>query len=171
MSGPDGPACWDGVARTEHDMERVGAQLAGTLRPNAAGALRVHLSGQLGAGKTTLARGLLRALGVTGAVRSPSYALVELHEAGAWRVLHVDLYRLADPADVAALGLADFDVPGCLWLVEWAERAAGALPEADLSIHLGVETAAHPVRISAATATGREWLNRFKNSLQAINFA
>lgn len=162
---------WVGVAHSEQDMERVGGLLARTLVGDGQGALRVYLHGELGAGKTTLARGLLRALGVTGAVRSPSYALVELHETLLWRVLHVDLYRLADPQDVVALGLADFDVPQCLWLVEWPERAGGELPAPDLRISLSVTAAGHPLEILAGTPAGEGWLTRIRKALQAINFS
>lgn len=152
-------------------MERLGALLAESLPAATSHALRVHLCGQLGAGKTTLARGLLRALGVSGAVRSPSYALMEVYEAGGWRVLHVDLYRLAAREDVASLGLADFDVPGCLWLVEWPERAGGALPAPDLAASLAVERAGHTVEIRAGSAAGEGWLSQVNKSLQAINFS
>ncbi len=152
-------------------MQQIGALLAASLPAEAPRAIRLHLQGQLGAGKTTLARGLLRALGVSGAVRSPSYALMELYEAGGWRVLHVDLYRLAVPEDVAALGLADFDLPGCLWLVEWPERAGAALPAPDLGIGLAVEAGGHTVEIRAGSAAGEGWLSRVSKSLQAINLS
>lgn len=162
---------WVGVAGSEHDMERIGGVLAAALPGQLSGALRIHLHGELGAGKTTLARGLLRALGVTGAVRSPSYALVELHETARWRVLHIDLYRLSEPEDVAALGLSDFDMPDCLWLVEWPERAGAALSPPDLHIRLAAEPGGHPVEILAGTPTGRRWLSGVRKSLQAINFS
>jgi tRNA threonylcarbamoyladenosine biosynthesis protein TsaE len=162
---------WAGLARSEFDMERLGGLLAEALPAQARGALRAHLHGELGAGKTTLARGLLRALGVAGAVRSPSYALIELHETATWRVLHIDLYRLADPEDVMALGLADFDAPDCLWLVEWPERAGDALPPPDLQIRLGVQAGGHPVEIRAGTLAGEAWLSGFRNSAQVSNFS
>ncbi len=162
---------WSCVVRSELDMERLGGVLAESLPARGRGALRVYLHGELGAGKTTLARGLLRALGVAGAVRSPSYALVELHETAQWRVLHIDLYRLADPEDVVALGLGDFDVPDCLWLVEWPERAGGALPSPDLKISLGAGQGGHPVKMRAGSPVGELWLSKIRNSLQAINFS
>jgi tRNA threonylcarbamoyladenosine biosynthesis protein TsaE len=151
-------------------MERLGALLAESLPAAASHALRLHLCGQLGAGKTTLARGLLRALGVSGAVRSPSYALMETYDAGGWHVLHVDLYRLAAPEDVAALGLADFDLPGCLWLVEWPERAGSALPAPDLGLSLAVEDGGHRVEMRTGSAAGERGLSRVRKSPQAINF-
>ena len=99
-------------------------------------ALIVYLQGSLGAGKTTLARGMLRALGVRGPVRSPTFTLVELYPCAALEVLHIDLYRIDDPADIHALGLRDFDRAGVVWLIEWPENGEGYLPAADLVIHL-----------------------------------
>ncbi len=94
----------------------------------------IALSGELGAGKTTFVRGLLRALGHGGAVRSPTYTLVEPYEVAGQRVLHLDLYRLAGAADLTALGLRDELDGSTLLLVEWPERAEGALPEPALAL-------------------------------------
>lgn len=96
----------------------------------------ITLSGELGAGKTTLVRGLIRALGHHGAVRSPTYTLVEPYEFASGTVLHLDLYRLAGTDDLAPLGIRDAIGSGALMLVEWPERAAGALPPVDLAIRL-----------------------------------
>src|SRR5690606_2567743 len=82
----------------------------------------VHLRGDLGAGKTTLARGLLRALGVQGPVRSPTYTLVERYATSAGTVLHLDLYRIADPGELEFLGLDADEDDARLWLLEWPER-------------------------------------------------
>lgn len=112
----------------------LGAQLWGALC--AAGGGVVYLFGDLGAGKTTLARGLLRAAGVTGTLRSPTYTLMEPYEAGTQRLLHLDLYRLADPEEVEQLGLRDDAPESVIWLVEWPERGAGHLPPPDLRITL-----------------------------------
>jgi tRNA threonylcarbamoyladenosine biosynthesis protein TsaE len=98
--------------------------------------LVVYLRGELGAGKTTLARGWLRALGADGAIRSPTYTLVEPYELNGRSTLHVDLYRLQGPAELEQLGLADTPPDRSLWLVEWPERAGGRLPPADLDIFL-----------------------------------
>jgi tRNA threonylcarbamoyladenosine biosynthesis protein TsaE len=112
--------------------DAVGARLA----PLLAGGGLVLLSGELGAGKTTLVRALLRAMGHPGAVRSPTYALVESYRIGALKVRHLDLYRIGDAGELDFLGLREWLRPGYLVLVEWPERAAGALPPADLTISL-----------------------------------
>jgi tRNA threonylcarbamoyladenosine biosynthesis protein TsaE len=115
----------------EHATTAAGAALAAAVRRRAG---VIALSGELGAGKTTFVRGLLRALGHGGAVRSPTYTLVEPYDVGGQRVLHLDLYRLAGAADLAALGLRDEIDGATLLLVEWPERAGGALPVPDLAL-------------------------------------
>lgn len=96
----------------------------------------VYLRGELGAGKTTLVRGLLRALGYLGAVRSPTYTLIEPYEAIDPPVVHLDLYRLGDPEELDDLGLRDLVAAPSLLLVEWPERGFGVLPAADLEIDI-----------------------------------
>ncbi|MBK1617870.1 tRNA (adenosine(37)-N6)-threonylcarbamoyltransferase complex ATPase subunit type 1 TsaE [Lamprobacter modestohalophilus] len=109
----------------------LGARLATLLRPHRG---IVYLRGDLGAGKTTLVRGLLRGLGYQGAVRSPTYTLIEPYDAVDPPVVHLDLYRLADPEELDYLGLRDLlERPGLI-LIEWPERGAGALPPADLEL-------------------------------------
>jgi tRNA threonylcarbamoyladenosine biosynthesis protein TsaE len=114
----------------------LGARLEQAFR--AAGGGVVYLHGDLGAGKTTLARGLLRAAGVEGTLRSPTYTLMEPYAAGGQSFLHLDLYRLADPAEVEQLGLRDYPVESTVWLVEWPEKGAGFLPPADLDVRLAI---------------------------------
>jgi len=106
--------------------EALGARLAAWVRAQPGGL--VYLEGELGAGKTTLMRGLLRELGVQGAIRSPTYTLVEPYEAAGRRLLHADLYRIEDPAELYALGLDDLPPPLAWWWVEWPQRGAGVLP-------------------------------------------
>ena len=140
------------------DTEQLGAALAGSLCPSTTGPLIVYLQGELGSGKTTLARGLLRALGVDDIVRSPTYTLLECYETVHRRVLHVDLYRLSDAADLAPLGLRDELVAGVLLLVEWPERAAPALPPPDLRVTLTTATVGRVAQLRAESSAGKAWL-------------
>lgn len=112
----------------------LGAALAETMAAARGGV--IYLSGDLGVGKTTLARGFLRALGVRGTVRSPTYTLLEPYEPGGRRILHMDLYRLSDPLELTQLGLADYPPQECLWLIEWPERGAARLPPPDMEVRL-----------------------------------
>ncbi len=111
--------------------ETLGARLARLLPDHGV----VYLHGDLGAGKTTLVRGLLHALGHPGPVKSPTYTMVEPYTAGGRHVLHCDLYRLADPEELDYLGLRDAS-DDALILIEWPERGLGWLPSATLEITL-----------------------------------
>lgn len=113
---------------------RLGAALASMLHADAARV--VYLHGDLGAGKTTLVRGLLRQLGVEGAVRSPTYTLLEPYEIGPQQLIHLDLYRLRDPSELEQLGLRDYAMGKTTWLVEWPQRGAGQLPKPDVEVWL-----------------------------------
>lgn len=129
----------------------------------------VELHGDLGAGKSTFARAWLRALGVTGPVRSPTYTLVERYPlVTGGEALHLDLYRIGDAAELEFLGLDDADAR--LWLVEWPSRGQGALPPVDLKVDLAVERSGRSVRVSAGTATGQAWLRQVEHGdrLQAL---
>ena len=141
---------------------RLGEVLAHTRPPRAL----VELQGDLGAGKSTLARALLRALGVQGAIRSPTYTLVERYPlgAGAGEAWHLDLYRIGHAAELDFLGLDDGDVN--LWLVEWPERGAGALPPTDLRIELAVGGQGRRFVLVAPSPTGKDWLCRLEKSGQ-----
>ena len=99
----------------------------------------LHLHGDLGAGKTTLTRGILRGYGYAGAVKSPSYTLVEAYEFTLCKLYHFDFYRLDDPAEVEFLGVEDYFSPENLCIVEWAERGVGAIPPADLRLDIEIE--------------------------------
>ncbi len=122
------------VLANEAATERLGVALAGLMRSRRGGVVTLH--GDLGAGKTTLARACLRALGAVGAVKSPTYTLVEPYDLAGRRVLHMDLYRLSEPEELYGLGV--FDEPPSLawWLVEWPEKGGALLPPATLKINL-----------------------------------
>lgn len=136
------------------DTARLGLALANTRPPLAA----VHLHGDLGAGKSTLARALLRGLGVTGAVRSPTYTLVERYPIQGGEAWHLDLYRLGDASELDFLGLDE--AVATLWLIEWPEKGRGGLPAPDLEIRLEIAGDGRDVRLLAGTETGRDWLSR-----------
>ena len=137
--------------------ETATVALARALERTREGRAVVFLHGELGAGKSTLARAWLRACGVEGAIRSPTYTLVEQYPLPADGVaLHLDLYRIGDPGELEFLGL-DGEIR--LWLVEWPERGQGALPQADLDIELAVEGAGRRCRLRPNTETGQAWLN------------
>ena len=115
---------------------------------------RVFLSGDLGAGKTTLTRGLLRGYGVKGAVKSPTYTLVEPYEEPGFNIYHFDLYRLADPEEVEFLGVFDYFDEDNLCLIEWAEKGKGFLPCPDLLLTLLVQGRARRVQWNPCTPHG-----------------
>lgn len=121
------------------DTSALGAEVAAALGARR-GAI-IYLEGPLGAGKTTFARGLLRALGVTGAIRSPTYTLLEPYELDARTIVHLDLYRLNDARELEPIGLRDYAPDACWWLIEWPERAAALLPSPDLRVALALDGA------------------------------
>lgn len=146
------------TTHSAEETEVLGRQLA-LLRPAGTHDLAVlYLTGDLGAGKTTFARGFLRGLGETEAVRSPTYTLLELHELAGLTVLHVDLYRLRDPNELEGLGLRDWARPGCLWLIEWPERGGDGLPAPDLILTFAVGGSSHDIDAQAASPLGKNWL-------------
>ena len=137
----------------------LGARLANAfLAADEAGAIVVGLSGDLGAGKTTLVGGLLGALGHDGATRSPTYTLVEPYRLAGRDVSHCDLYRLRDPSELDDLGLRDLMTPRGLLLVEWPERAGGRLGAPDLSLRLAYADGGRTVELSAESEAGKRVL-------------
>jgi len=120
-------------ADSEGEMMALGGRLAAEL---AGGGVIIMLSGELGAGKTTLVRGMLRGLGFEGRVKSPSYGLVESYKAGDLDIHHLDLYRLGDPEELDFIGIEDLVGRASMLLVEWPERGRGRLPDASARIRI-----------------------------------
>jgi tRNA threonylcarbamoyladenosine biosynthesis protein TsaE len=144
--------------------EALGAALARTLPTGVGSPLIVYLHGELGAGKTTLARGFLRALGVAGTIRSPSYTLVESYGALPGEIWHADLYRLAAPDEIGALGL--HELPGvAVLLVEWPERGLPGLAPADLVVGLHHGGEARTAGVAAGSERGGRWLAALAETL------
>lgn len=142
----------------------VGRLLAGLL----GGQGLLTLQGDLGAGKTTLSRGLIQALGHDGKVKSPTYTLVEPYELPGCRVLHYDLYRLGDPEELEFLGLRDFLAdPDTLTLVEWPERAGTVLPPPDLALVLQLDGSGRRLQWQGRTPRGQGLADALAQALQA----
>ena len=120
--------------------------------PHIGGSL--YLQGDLGAGKTTLTRGFMRAFGYTGAVKSPTYTLVEPYEFELCNIYHFDLYRLADPEEVSYLGTDEYFAPSNLCLIEWAEKGAKWLPQADLVLDIAAEGTGRRLTCQSHTEKG-----------------
>jgi tRNA threonylcarbamoyladenosine biosynthesis protein TsaE len=116
------------------------------------------LSGDLGTGKTTLSRGLVQAHGHTGAVKSPTYTIVEPYDLGDIRIFHFDLYRLEDPEELEFIGLWDYLDQEALIIVEWPERAAGVLPAPDVEIDIAVKDAGRMLTINSGSDRGQQIL-------------
>jgi tRNA threonylcarbamoyladenosine biosynthesis protein TsaE len=139
--------------------ESATAELARSLERTREGRAVVFLHGELGAGKSTLARAWLRACGVEGAIRSPTYTLVEHYPlAGGGHALHLDLYRIGAAGELEFLALDTDDAE--LWLVEWPERGLGALPPPDLALALAMDGSGRSGVLTPGTPLGEAWRDR-----------
>ena len=143
----------------ETDMVALGEQWGRALAAEP-GAATVFLVGDLGAGKTTLSRGILRAFGHTGAVKSPTYTLVEAYEFPARTVYHFDLYRLGDPEELEYMGIRDYFDERSICLIEWPARGAGVLPAPDWQIEVKVEGLGRRISIRALMPVGEALLQK-----------
>jgi len=141
--------------------ERLGAALAAGLAPGRV----LHLSGELGSGKTTLVRGLLRALGVQGAVKSPTFTWVEPYRLSRLDLYHFDFYRFDKKTEWLSSGLREYFRPDAVCIVEWPERAGELLAPPDLAIRFSYGGEAREARIEAHSAEGEAWLSSLRASL------
>lgn len=144
------------VLATETETSAFGAALAVLLHAG----MVIYLSGELGAGKTTLVRGLLRALGVTERVKSPTYTLVEPYVVSKLYLYHFDFYRFSRSDEWVEAGFRDYFNRDSVCLVEWPEKAGGQLPAPDLRIVMEVVGSGRRITVSADTEAGRECLSR-----------
>lgn len=136
--------------------ENLGQSLAQARPPLAV----MYLHGEIGAGKSTLARAMLRELGVTGPIKSPTYTLIERYPLARGEAAHLDLYRIAAASELDFLGLDEVAENTVLWLVEWPERGLGALPSADLILDLEVQGEGRLASLRSKSETGAAWLAR-----------
>lgn len=138
----------------------LGAELAAACPPELT---VIHLEGELGAGKTTLTRGFLQALGHKGKVKSPTYTLVELYQLQSRPVFHFDLYRLSDAGELEFLGLDDYLRDNAICLIEWAQRGSEYLPEPDLLIQLDYQNQARNAHITPRSPRGEAVCQKLQN--------
>jgi len=138
--------------------EQLGAQLAASVTPAV-----VYLVGDLGAGKTTLVRGLIHALDYSGKVRSPTYTLVESYACEPVPVFHLDLYRLADAEELEWLGLRDLLAERALLVIEWPERGSGVLPPADLTVYMDYSGSGRVARLQSSSGAGTRLLQALES--------
>ncbi|HXZ60853.1 MAG TPA: tRNA (adenosine(37)-N6)-threonylcarbamoyltransferase complex ATPase subunit type 1 TsaE [Steroidobacteraceae bacterium] len=152
---------------TAEETAELGALLA-RARPEADARLAVlYLRGELGSGKTTFARGFARGAGVTAAVRSPTYTLLELYPAGRGTLVHLDLYRVQSAGELESLGLREWATPEHVWLIEWPERGGRRLPAADLEVTFVAGDAGHDIEIIGTSALGAAWLVELSGTASA----
>jgi tRNA threonylcarbamoyladenosine biosynthesis protein TsaE len=151
-----GPGGSEFVVADEGAMMALGAALAAALAPG----LVIFLQGELGMGKTTLARGLVQAMGHKGAVKSPTYTLVEPYELNGVQLYHFDLYRLADPEELEFMGIRDYFDGESIALVEWPECGLGFLPPADLVVTIEREGNGRRVGLASQSQKGVDCLGR-----------
>ena len=150
-------------------LARVAAQLtsnpSGNIEPGPLASGRIHLSGELGSGKTALTRALLRECGVTGRIKSPSYALVESYQVSSLYLYHLDFYRFSDPKEWLDAGFKEILTNNALVLIEWPERAGELLGVPDMLIELSYAGDGRIASLTAPTKKGVSWLTNLTTHL------
>ena len=147
------------------ETERLGAELAATLPDG----IVVFLLGELGAGKTCLVRGLLRALGHQGAVKSPTYTLLEEYTLAGREIIHFDLYRLTDPEELDLIGIRDYFNGKACCFIEWPQRGEEHLPREDIIIKISLDGDGRVATISARSETGMMFLQSIQTELCQVS--
>lgn len=139
----------------EQAMSDFGARIARVTQGHGL----IFLEGNLGMGKTTLSRGIIRGLGHVGAVKSPTFTLVEPYEIGDIRAFHFDLYRLVDPEELEFLGIRDYFEDDAMCLIEWPDKGAGFLPKPDLTITITIspQDSGRSLKILSQGSRGEAW--------------
>ncbi|VVP33897.1 tRNA (adenosine(37)-N6)-threonylcarbamoyltransferase complex ATPase subunit type 1 TsaE [Pseudomonas fluorescens] len=137
----------------EQAMSDFGARIARVTQGHGL----IFLEGNLGMGKTTLSRGIIRGLGHVGSVKSPTFTLVEPYEIGDIRAFHFDLYRLVDPEELEFLGIRDYFEDDALCLIEWPDKGAGFLPKPDLTITISPQDSGRSLKILSQGSRGEAW--------------
>ncbi|WP_332765237.1 tRNA (adenosine(37)-N6)-threonylcarbamoyltransferase complex ATPase subunit type 1 TsaE [Pseudomonas koreensis] len=137
----------------EQAMSDFGARIARVTQGHGL----IFLEGNLGMGKTTLSRGIIRGLGHVGAVKSPTFTLVEPYEIGDVSAFHFDLYRLVDPEELEFLGIRDYFEDDALCLIEWPDKGAGFLPKPDLTITISPQDSGRSLKILSQGSRGEAW--------------
>jgi tRNA threonylcarbamoyladenosine biosynthesis protein TsaE len=124
--------------------------------------LLILLNGDLGAGKTTLSRGILYGLGHRGSVKSPTYTLVEPYDLQIGKVFHFDLYRLVDPEELYDIGFNDYLTESQLCMIEWPDKGGSLLPKADISLQINSNGTGRQVILTAQTSLGSQCVNELR---------
>lgn len=141
----------------EDSTVTIAEQLAKIIQPIES-QVHFYLQGDLGAGKTAFTRAFLRALGVTGRIKSPSYALLESYTVSSLKLYHLDFYRFNSPEEWVEAGFRDILEQNAVVLIEWPEKAGGLLPAPDLSLHLHYQDEGRLLSITAHSTKGQAWL-------------
>ena len=143
----------------------MGGRLAQVVQQGAV----IFLHGDLGAGKTTLTRGIVQGLGHTGKVKSPTYTLVEPYELANCSVYHFDLYRLGNPEELEYMGIRDYFAPTAICVIEWPEKGHGFIPTPDLNITMQYQGEQRQISIETESERGIAILNTLQNDEQSKN--